>query len=114
MKTKNLTYVILFILIISMFNVAHAGQVTLSWTAPNDTSVTGYKVFMRYEGDNYNYDQPIWEGTSVSCTLIDLVDRKTFFVVRAYAGTAGVSANSNEVYIMAAPEGLNVILYTSQ
>ena len=73
-------------------------EATLEWD-PSTASAQGYYVFGREEGQDYDYDEPWWQGDQSfsRCTIDDLDETKTyFFVVRAYANDE-VSADSNEV-----------------
>lgn len=75
-----------------------ACEATLEWD-PSSPVVEGFYVFGREEGQNYDYDQPWWQGdhTFNSCTIDGLDEDKTyFFVIRAYSGDE-VSPDSNEV-----------------
>jgi hypothetical protein len=65
----------------------YALDITLAWDANSEEDLAGYRVFSREEGENYNYNQPAWEGdkTETSCTIYDLDDDTTYcFVVRAF------------------------------
>jgi hypothetical protein len=71
---------------------------TLKWGNGND-QLEGYYVFGREEGQEYDYDEPWWQGDATfgECTIDELEEDKTyFFVIRAYVGDS-VSADSNEV-----------------
>ena len=73
-------------------------EATLEWD-PTNSSAHGYYVFGREEDQDYNYDEPWWQGdhSFSSCTIEDLEENKTyFFVVRAFAND-DMSADSNEV-----------------
>lgn len=75
---------------------ASAAEVKLTWDA-NDPAPEGYRLFMRTEGGNYNYDTPIWQGTDNTCTIDGLLPAtKYYFVVQAFVGTDS-SGDSNEV-----------------
>lgn len=75
---------------------AQAADVTLAWDA-NDPAPDGYRLFVRLEGQAYDYSAPAWQGTATTGTITDLVEGTTYaFVVRAYVGSVE-SADSNEV-----------------
>jgi hypothetical protein len=81
---------------IATYSVAGAAQVTLEW-GPPDPSLDGYKIYVRTEGEVYDYHFPAWSGTNTTCTIDNLADDTThYFVVRAWAGN-DVSTDSNEV-----------------
>lgn len=73
-------------------------KTTLQWET-NDSRIEGYEVFGREEGQDFDYDNPWWQGDSsfYQCTIDGLDEIKSYyFVIRAYAGDA-VSPDSNEV-----------------
>ena len=73
-------------------------EATLHWDNSN-TIAQGYYVFGREEGQDYDYDEPWWQGDNSfsSCSIEDLEeDQQYYFVIRAYADD-DVSADSNEV-----------------
>ena len=73
-------------------------QVTLQWDAVNDASVSGYRIYLRVEGESYDYDWPEWQGTSTQHVVPDLdEDTVYFFVVRAFDQSGNESVDSNEV-----------------
>jgi hypothetical protein len=79
-------------------------DVTLSWQANQEEDLAGYRVFDRLQGQNYNYNDPAWEGTDTTCTLYSLDDYSThYFVVRAFDTSDNESADSNEVSYQGAP-----------
>jgi hypothetical protein len=82
-------------LILSYSSAAHAVEVTLAWDPPATGTVDGYYAFYRLAGQSYDYSQPTWQGTATTCTLSNLQDATTYFVVRAY-NSSGESADSNE------------------
>jgi chitinase len=92
-------YILILLLLVIIPIICQADyQVTLQWDA-NNPAPEGYQVYGREEGQNYDYDNPWWQGdqTFTQCTLDGLDESKTyFFVVRAYAGD-DVSGDSNEV-----------------
>ncbi len=77
------------------FSFADA-TVTLAWDA-NDPAPDGYRLFLRQEGQSYNYAQWAYEGPATTCTLDTLAEDVTYyFVVRAFMGQ-DESGDSNEV-----------------
>lgn len=91
----------LFILffLIAFPAVSHAlCEATLDWDT-SGSGAQGYYVFGREEGQDFDYDEPWWQGdnTFSECTIDELEEDKTYyFVIRAYSGDV-VSADSNEV-----------------
>jgi chitinase len=77
--------------------LAAAASVTLRWE-PNIPSPEGYRVFIRENGQAYNYNQPDWQGSTSTCTF-DRLESQTeyFFVVRAFQGSLE-SMDSAEVH----------------
>jgi hypothetical protein len=86
-------------LIIAFPAISHAlSEATLEWD-PSSSHAQGYYVFGREEGQQYDYEEPWWQGdhTFSSCTIDGLDEDKTyFFVIRAYSDNE-VSPDSNEV-----------------
>ena len=73
-------------------------EVTFRWDA-NNPAPEGYQLYGREEGQDYDDDDPWWQGDSTftQCTIDRLSENKTyFFVVRAFIGDE-VSSDSNEV-----------------
>ncbi len=95
--TKSFRFFFIFITII-MIGVTHAygASVSLRWDA-NDPTPDGYRVFVRENSQDYDYDHPIWEDSVTTCSLSGLVVGVTYhFVVRAFEGDLE-SADSAEV-----------------
>jgi hypothetical protein len=96
-KKILLGFVILFLVGFPL--TSHAScDVTLQWDK-SDQNLEGYQVFGREEGQDYDYENPWWQGDSsfLQCTIDSLDESKTyFFVVRAFEGD-DMSADSNEV-----------------
>lgn len=91
------------------FTLAQASDVTLAWD-PNDPAPDGYRLFMRQDGQVYDYSSPAWQGTDTQATLSDLSEGVTYaFVCRAFVGDQE-SGDSNEVvYTIEAPPASVVI-----
>jgi hypothetical protein len=74
-----------------------AAQAILQWDA-NDPAPAGYKLFLRQEGDAYDYTAPVWQGADNTCEVMDLTPGVSYyFVVRAFQDSDDESADSNEV-----------------
>jgi hypothetical protein len=96
MHSHLLKFTILtFTLLISTPDSALPGQADLIWQ-PSEDQVDGYRVFSRQAGESYNYENPSWEGTETSCTIMDLDPSKIYhFVARAF-NQSEESSDSNE------------------
>ncbi len=78
---------------------AGAGRVALAWDRVE--GVDGYRIYMRIEGQAYDYSKPAWQDTALQCTIADLAPGVSYyFVARAYRGS-NESGNSNEVGYLA-------------
>jgi hypothetical protein len=94
---KNLIIAI-FIVVVCMPIMVHAGDVTLAWDANKESDLAGYRVFAREEGHAYDYLKPAWEGPETTCTVaVDGYEKDYQFVVRAYDTSGNESGDSNEV-----------------
>lgn len=100
---KNRTVLLMLLIIVAVllslfFSIgrADAASVTLQWD-PNDPAPDGYRLFMRTDGANYNFQTPVWEGTATT-TTVDGLQQATlyYFVVRAFVAK-DESGDSNEV-----------------
>jgi len=85
----------LFSLLYLYCSTIHASQVSLAWD-PSDSDVDGYNVYMRSEGQAYDYTSPAWSGTDTTCAIDQLEANTYYFVARAYAAS-NESTDSNEV-----------------
>lgn len=99
-RVRRLVQFIFAFLILTYFllpqPLVFAAAVTLAWDS-NSPAPDGYLVYMRAEGQSYNYSRAAWRGPQNSCTLEDLkADVTYYFVVRAYVGN-DVSGDSNEI-----------------
>jgi hypothetical protein len=93
----------------------YAVDVTLAWDANTEEDLAGYRVFYRAEGQNYNYNDPAWEGdkTETTCTIYNLDDHTTHcFVARAFDMSDNESADSNEVCYQPTPTNHAPVLDT--
>ncbi len=76
--------------------LSQAAQVTLTWD-PNDPVPDGYCIYLRTEGQAYDYSQPCWTGYGTIANVYGLEDSVAYyFVVRAFVGIQE-SADSTEV-----------------
>lgn len=98
MKLVITTLLILmaFLLTMAYCDRSHAGSFRVDWDH-NNPIPEGYRVYMRYAGQSYDYDNPIWTGTtSITGDLIADDNRVFYVVVRAFEGERQ-SADSEEV-----------------
>ena len=60
-------------------------EITLIWDSNNEPDLAGYRVYVREEGEAFDYDRPDWEGPETNCTIQGLDDdTQYYFVVRAF------------------------------
>jgi hypothetical protein len=97
-KISNLILGVFLVLGILFFTTTWAcgASVSLAWNANSEPDLAGYRIFYRPVGGTYNYQNPIWEGTQITCTV--QVDEDGFFVARAFDTSGNESGNSNEVF----------------
>jgi len=79
-------------------------SLSFAWDANTEPDLAGYRIFYREEGQEYDYDNPAWQGTSTTATLYQLPDFIDFyFVCRAYDTYGNESEDSNELFYDAFP-----------
>ncbi len=76
-------------------------EVQFQWSPQGDTEgVAGYMIFCREKGENYDYNNPIWEGDNsfFQCIIDGLDETKTYyFVIRSVDQFDNQSYDSPEV-----------------
>ena len=78
-----------------------ARDVVLEWKANVEPDVVGYEVYLRQEGQSYDYSDPDWKGPETDCTIYNLSeDIKYNFVVRAVDSEGYKSNDSREVSLI--------------
>jgi len=89
---------LLFIIFISPANVAHCLDLSFAWDANTEPDLAGYRVFYRQEGQNYDYNNPVWETIETTCTIFGLDNNTTYyFISRAFDIYGNESDNSVEL-----------------
>lgn len=90
--------IVIFSSLLTPISILADCQVTLQWDAVTDANISGYRIYLRTEGDSYDYEWPEWQGTETQHIVPELdEDTVYYFVVRAYDGSGNESVNSNEV-----------------
>ena len=77
-----------------------AGGITLNfeWDPNPEPDIAGYRVFAREPGEDYDYDDPAWEGQENFCSVFVEDENEVYlFVVRAFDEDDFESDDSNEV-----------------
>jgi hypothetical protein len=93
---KKIGLIIAFILLVSG-NVYADYSITLAWEGSDDPTIS-YLLFARGEGEDYDYDKPLWSGYEQTCKVEVVLDHPTYFVVRAFDDVNDIeSGDSNEV-----------------
>ena len=78
--------------------IAHGFDLSFAWDANTEPELAGYRVFYRQEGQNYDYNNPAWQGTATTCTISGLIENTAYyFVSRAYDTYGYESENSVEL-----------------
>jgi len=89
-------FVVCLTLIVASEREAHSGEIVLTWTASTG-NVEGYRVFWRLDGQEYDYQNPDWEGSENICRIYGLEDCQRYhFVVYAF-NNIGISDPSDEL-----------------
>ena len=92
-------YVVVLMLMLTPVCAMGGGtQLHFEWDPNPEPDITGYQVFSREPGEDYNYKHPVWKGQENYCSIfVDDEDAVYLFVVRAYDTDGFESDDSNEV-----------------
>jgi hypothetical protein len=72
-------------------------QLNFEWDPNPEPDIAGYRLFSREAGEDYDYDNPAWEGEEIFCSIfVDDEDAVYLFVVRAFDEEGFESDDSNE------------------
>jgi hypothetical protein len=95
------TIISLLTILIAIPSIAIAdGELKFEWAPQMDMDVVGYMIFCREEGDEYDYNNPVWEGdeTFSQCIIGGLDKSKTYyFVIRSVDRDDNQSYDSPEI-----------------
>ena len=92
-----LTFFSAFTILLST-TIAHGLDLSFEWDLNTEPDLAGYRVFYREKGQNYDYNNPAWQGTQTTCTITDLNENTTYyFVSKAYDTAGNESENSVEL-----------------
>jgi hypothetical protein len=95
-----LSILIIFLVILIYSKNAFSFDLPIIWDENEEENIVGYKIFCREEGQNYNYDAPVWVGTGTACTIYDLDDLGTYYLVaRAFNNLDMESEDSDELKV---------------
>ena len=90
--------VIIMLLLIPVCAMGGGIQLNFEWDPNPESDIAGYRVFAREPGEDYDYDNPAWEGRENYCSIyMDDEDEVYLFVVRAFDENGFESDDSNEV-----------------
>ena len=91
-------YLVVVVLLLMPAGAMAGIQLNFEWDPNPEPDIAGYRVFSRLAGEDYDYDDPDWDGQDVYCSIwIDNEGANYFFVVRAYDTDGFESDDSNEV-----------------
>ena len=78
--------------------ISHGAAVEITWN-PSKPVVDGYRVFIRTEGEHYDYSKPSWIGPKPAAIIDSLeFNLRYYFVIRAFFGSLE-SPDSEEVSV---------------
>jgi hypothetical protein len=71
----------------------------LNWDPNTDPSIAGYRLFVREDGQSYDYSAPTWQGdrNQTACTIYVDSAKIYYYVLRAFDSSGNESGDSNEV-----------------
>lgn len=73
-------------------------ELNFEWDPNPEPDIAGYRFFSREAGEDYDYENPAWEGEENFCSIfVDDEDGVYLFVVRAFDEDGFESDDSNEV-----------------
>jgi len=73
-------------------------ELNFEWEPNPEHDIAGYRLFCRDPGEDYDYENPAWEGQENVCSIyMDDEDGVYLFVVRAFDEDGFESDDSNEV-----------------
>lgn len=73
-------------------------QLNFEWDPNPEPDIAGYRVFAREPGEDYDYENPAWEGQQNYCSVYVADENGVYlFVVRAFDESGFESDDSNEV-----------------
>lgn len=96
-KVSFLLFFVSLAIFLSSAITGNCFDLTLSWDASTEPDLAGYRVFCRQQDQNYDYYNPVWQGTETTCTISGLIENTTYcFVSTAYDTSGNESKNSAE------------------
>jgi hypothetical protein len=91
-------FLVILLLLLMPVSVFAGTQLNFQWDPNPEPDIAGYRVFSRQPGQDYDYDNPVWEGQESYCSIfVDDEDAIYLFVVRAFDEDGFESDDSNEV-----------------
>ncbi len=105
---KFIIYLISFIIALPAIVNAES-EVKFEWIPQQESGVIGYMLFCREKGEDYDYDNPVWQGdeTFTHCVIDNLDKSKTYyFVMRTFDAYDNQSYDSNEIEFRGQDAGL--------
>ena len=93
---------LLFVAVFGFSSVAEAWQIQLEWNQ-SDPAPDGYRLFMRQQGQAYDFDHPVWEGSGTTCTVESTATSDCYFVLRAFVGDVESDSSSEFMYTPPVP-----------
>ena len=91
-------YLLIFILWLIPVIAVAGMHLEFEWNPNPGKDTVGYRLYVRQPGDDFNYDEPAWEGKENYCSVyIDDDEDIYLFTVRAFDEEGFESGDSNEV-----------------
>jgi hypothetical protein len=96
-KVPFLLFFVLLAMFLSSDRTGNCFDLSFAWNASALPDLAGYRLFCRQQGQTYDDNNPVWQGTEITCTISGLIENTTYyFVLTAYDIYGNESENSVE------------------
>ena len=112
MKKILIVSFIIFVWVIALFDMVYAEQLSFAWDHDAPDTVDEYMLYLRTEGQSYNYQNPAWRGIEQTGSIDNLLPNTKYYVVARARDGDITSANSEELEftIPTSPKNLKITI----